>query len=36
MMITADTASISSEQIFIPDASTARHYRNALGRSRPV
>ncbi|CAN7482192.1 flavin reductase family protein [Neorhizobium sp. LjRoot104] len=31
MMITADTASISSEQIFIPDASTARHYRNALG-----
>nr|WP_105403085.1 MULTISPECIES: flavin reductase family protein [Neorhizobium] len=31
MMITADTASITSEQIFVPDASTARHYRNALG-----
>jgi flavin reductase (DIM6/NTAB) family NADH-FMN oxidoreductase RutF len=31
MMITAETASMSSEQIFIPDASTARHYRNALG-----
>lgn len=31
MMITADTASTLSEQIFTPDASTARHYRNALG-----
>lgn len=31
MTISADTGHELDEQVFVPDASTARHYRNALG-----